>query len=75
MVGPKHLQFFERNLLLGVVLGDEVAVGLHARTVVLHVQRDGAPGLGAASHVIELEPHQRLHQGCGASIRSYGSIL
>ena len=62
-----HLELLERDLLLAVVLGDEEAVGLHACAVVFHVQRDRPPGLGAAAHVVELEPHQRLHQRCEQS--------
>jgi len=59
-----YLELFEGHLLLSDLLGDQVAVGLHARGVVLHVQGDGTPGLGAAAHMVELEAHQCLHKGC-----------
>lgn len=31
--------------------------------VEVHVESDGAAGLGAAADVVELEAHERLHQG------------
>ena len=31
-------------------------------------QGDGPPGLRATSHVVELEPHQRLNQGCSPGV-------
>ena len=63
-----HLEFLEGDLLLAVVLGDEETIGLYTGTVVLHVQRDGAPRLGTPSHVVELESHQSLHQCCDTKI-------
>ena len=60
-----HLQLLQRHVLLAKLLGEQEALGLHAGRVVLHVQRDGAARLGAAAHVVELEPHQGLHQRCG----------
>lgn len=69
------LQLLQRGLSLALLVRDQVAVGVHAGAVVLHVQGDGAPGLGAAAHVVELEPHERLHQGCGGrgEVRGWGS--
>jgi len=46
-----------------VSVGDEVARRGLALGVVFHVEGDGPAGLGAASHVVELKPHQGLHQG------------
>jgi hypothetical protein len=40
---------------------------LGARWVVRHMQRNGTSCLGATTHVVELEPHQSLHQGCTSS--------
>ena len=59
-----HLQLLQADLLLAHVLQHEVAGRLDAPAVVLHVQGDGPPSLGAAAHVVELEAHEGLHQGC-----------
>ena len=60
----RHLQLLQGHLLLADVLEHEVAGGLDAARVVLHVQGDGTPGLGASSNVVELEAHEGLHQSC-----------
>mmetsp|Transcript_10581 Transcript_10581/g.29129 ORF Transcript_10581/g.29129 Transcript_10581/m.29129 type:complete len:579 (+) Transcript_10581:741-2477(+) len=57
------LELLERHVLLAKLLGEQVALRLDAARVVLHVQCDGAPGLGAPAHVVELEAHQGLDQG------------
>ena len=58
------LQIGKGHLLLaavGIILQQE-APGLDGRGVVLHVDGDGAAGLGSAADVVELEAHKGLHQ-------------
>ena len=62
---PPHLQLGQGLLDFDVVLPQQKAVRLDARRVVLHVDGDGAAGLGAAADVVELEAHEGLHQGWG----------
>mmetsp|Transcript_9851 Transcript_9851/g.28023 ORF Transcript_9851/g.28023 Transcript_9851/m.28023 type:complete len:559 (+) Transcript_9851:1017-2693(+) len=57
------LELLQGHLRLHRALHDQEAVGLHASRVVLHVKGDGPPGLRPTAHVVELEAHQRLHQG------------
>ena len=59
-----HLELLQGDLLLADILKHQVAGGLDAARVILHVQGDGAPGLGAPSHMVELKPHEGLHQSC-----------
>lgn len=47
----------------GVGVGDEAAERVLAGGVELHVEGDGAAGLGPAADVVELEAHEGLHQG------------
>lgn len=47
----------------GVGVGQEVAERSVAVGVELHVESDGAAGLGAAADVVELEAHKGLHEG------------
>jgi hypothetical protein len=50
-----YLQLLKRHLLFAAVLRQQEACGLHCAAVVLHVQGDGAPCLGAATDMVELE--------------------
>ena len=47
--------------------------GLLARGVVPHMQRNWPASLGALPNMIELEPHQRLHQSC-TGLQVYRSV-
>ena len=60
----KDLQLFQGHLLLANILQHEVARGLDAARVVLHVKGDGAARLGASTNVIKLEAHESLHKSC-----------
>ena len=55
----EYLNFLERHFLghSGVRVGEEVAKRGFTVRVVLHVESDGAAGLGAAADVVELEAH------------------
>ena len=60
----KDLQLFQGHLLLAHILQHEVAGGLHAARIVLHVECDGTARLGAPTNVVELEAHESLHKSC-----------
>lgn len=47
----------------GISIGYKPAVGELAVGIVLHVEGDGAAGLGAAANVVELEAHKSLYEG------------
>lgn len=57
-----HLYVSQRARLLLAALGGEEADGRGAGWIVLHLERDRPTGLGPATHLVELESHQRLYQ-------------
>lgn len=58
------LQLLQGHFLFTIVLSDEETVWLYTRSIVLHVQCDGSPGLGTSTNMVELEPHESLDQSC-----------
>jgi hypothetical protein len=72
---PPHLQLLQCHVLLPELFSHEIAPRLHALGVVFHVECDGPPGLGAATDVVELEPHQRLNESCTVTDNGVGHIL
>ena len=59
-----YLQLLEHHgAFLGAIVAEKEACRLYARGIVLHVDRDGAAGLGASADRVELEAHEGLDQG------------
>lgn len=60
-----YLKLLQSPLLLygGAIVGDQKASRVSAFCIVLHMESDGPPSLGASADMIELESHQALHEG------------